>query len=115
MTSPLSLAPRLTAALPGSAPKLASLADKAHGAAQDFEAMFLNSMLQQVFAGIGDGPFNGGSAANVWRSMLTDEYAKSFAKNGGVGIANHVYSFLLAQQEKQNATTLGAPQGAATQ
>ena len=102
MTSPLYLAPGLTATLPGSAPKLASLADKAHGAAQDFEAMFLNSMLQQVFAGVGDGPFTGGSAANVWRSMLTDEYSKSFARSGGIGIADQVYRTLIKQQEARS-------------
>jgi flagellar protein FlgJ len=35
----------------------------------------------------------------VWRSFLTDEYSKSFAKAGGVGIADQVYRSLLAQQE----------------
>ncbi len=72
---------------------------KAKGAAQDFEAMFLNTMFQQMFTGIdGDGPFGGSGAVGVWRSFLTDEYAKSFAKAGGIGIASQVYSSLLAQQ-----------------
>jgi Rod binding domain-containing protein len=31
--------------------------------------------------------------------MLTDEYAKSFAKGGGIGIADQVYRTLIAQQE----------------
>ena len=35
----------------------------------------------------------------MWRSFLTDEYSKSFAKAGGIGIADHVYRSLLAQQE----------------
>jgi Rod binding domain-containing protein len=69
-------------------------------AAQDFEAMFLNSMFQHMFAGIqGEGPFGGGGAVGVWRSFLTDEYARSFAKAGGIGIADQVYRSLLAQQE----------------
>jgi Rod binding domain-containing protein len=72
---------------------------KAKGTAQDFEAMFLNSMFQQMFTGIdGEGPFGGSGALGIWRSFLTDEYAKSFAKAGGIGIADHVYSSLLAQQ-----------------
>ncbi len=33
-----------------------------------------------------------------WRSFLTDQYAKTFAKSGGVGIAGHVYDTLLKQQ-----------------
>ena len=56
--------------------------------AQDFEAVFLNSMFSQMFTGIdGEGPFGGGQATGVWRSFLTDEYSKSFAKAGGIGIA----------------------------
>src|SRR3954469_15891988 len=73
---------------------------KAKGAAQDFEAVFLNSMFQQMFTGIqGDGPFGGNGATGVWRSFLTDEYAKTFAKSGGVGIADQVYKSLIQQQE----------------
>ncbi len=73
---------------------------KAWQAAQDFEAVFLNSMISQMFTGIdGEGPFGGSQAVGVWRSFLTDEYAKSFAKNGGIGIAAEVYRTLMAQQE----------------
>ncbi|HET9715323.1 MAG TPA: flagellar assembly peptidoglycan hydrolase FlgJ [Pseudolabrys sp.] len=75
---------------------------KSRAAAQDFEAVFLNSMFQHMFTGIqGEGPFGGGGAVGVWRSMLTDEYAKSFAKAGGIGIADQVYRTLIAQQEIQ--------------
>ena len=42
---------------------------------------------------------NGEWADTVWMAMLSDEYAKSFAKAGGIGIADHVYRALLAQQE----------------
>lgn len=73
---------------------------KAKGAAQDFEAVFINSMFQQMFTGIqGDGPFGGNGATGVWRSFLTDEYAKTFAKSGGIGIADQVYKSLIQQQE----------------
>lgn len=73
---------------------------KARAAAQDFESVFINSMFEQMTAGIdGDGPFGGTGATGVWRSLLTQEYAKSFAKAGGIGIADHVYRSLLAQQE----------------
>ncbi len=72
---------------------------KAKAAARDFEAMFLDTMFQQMSAGVdGDGRFGGSGALKVWRSFLTDEYAKSFAKAGGIGIAAHVYDELLKQQ-----------------
>ncbi len=76
---------------------------KAHAAAQNFEAVFLNTMFQQMYTGInGEGPFGGSGATGVWRSLLTDEYAKSFAKAGGVGIASHVYQSLMALQEHRS-------------
>jgi peptidoglycan hydrolase FlgJ len=86
--------------LPIVQPKKTAKPDKARAAAEDFEAVFLNSMFNHMFTGIdGEGPFGGGPGLGVWRSFLTDEYAKSFAKNGGIGIADHVYRTLLAQQE----------------
>jgi peptidoglycan hydrolase FlgJ len=73
---------------------------KARAQATDFEAMFLSSMFNQMFTGIdGEGPFGGSGGAGVWRSFLSDEYAKSFANAGGIGIADHVYRALLVQQE----------------
>ena len=73
---------------------------KAKTAAQNFEAVFLNSMFAQMYTGVdGDGPFGGSGATGIWRSLLTDEYAKSFAKAGGIGIADQVYKTLIAQQE----------------
>lgn len=100
-------APALPSALPGgsgasvaAAGPRADLERKAHSAAVDFEAQFLNSMFGQMLAGVrGDGPFGGGQAVGVWRSFLSEQYAKSFAKAGGIGIADHVYRALLAQQE----------------
>jgi peptidoglycan hydrolase FlgJ len=66
--------------------------------AQDFEAQFLNTMFQQMYQGVGgDGPFGNSASVGPWRSFLTDEYAKSFAKNGGIGIADAVYKQMLAR------------------
>jgi Rod binding domain-containing protein len=76
---------------------------KARATAQDFEAVFLNSMFQQMFTGLDkEGPFGGTPSTGPWRSFLTDEYAKSFAKAGGIGIADHVYKTLLSQQEARS-------------
>ncbi len=81
----------------------------ARQAAQDFEAVFLNSMFSQMFTSMdGEGPFGGGQAVGVWRSFLTDEYAKSFAKKGGIGIADHVYRALMEQQEVAPHVAAGA-------
>jgi peptidoglycan hydrolase FlgJ len=112
MTSPLTLAPGLSSTISGAALKTQSLPEKARATAQDFEAMFLNAMFGQMFASVGNGPYGGGHAAQVWRSFLTDEYAKTFAKKGGIGIADQVYGSLLQQQEARSTAALTAQQEA---
>jgi peptidoglycan hydrolase FlgJ len=74
---------------------------KAKTTATDFEAMFLNSMFSQMTAGLkGEGPFGDTPGTGVWRSMLTEQYSKQFAKAGGVGISNEVYRTLILTQAK---------------
>jgi peptidoglycan hydrolase FlgJ len=75
---------------------------KAKTTATDFEAMFLNSMFSQMTAGLqGEGPFGSTQGTGVWRSMLTEQYSKSFAQAGGVGIASDVYRTLILQQARR--------------
>ncbi len=72
---------------------------KAKASSQDFEAMFLNSMFSQMTNGIkGEGPFGDTQSTGVWRSMLTDQYSKNFAKAGGIGVSTEVYRTLILQQ-----------------
>ena len=72
---------------------------KAKSASSEFEAMFLNSMFEQMNTNVdGEGPFGGSGAQKVWRSFLTNQYAQMYAKAGGIGIANHVYDELLKLQ-----------------
>jgi Rod binding domain-containing protein len=72
---------------------------KTRAKAQEFEAVFLNSMFSQMTTGVkGDGPFGDTPGTGIWRSMLTDEYSKSFAKSSGIGISNDVFRTLILQQ-----------------
>lgn len=85
-------------------PKFSKAADlnKIRETAQDFEAVFLSQMIKPMFEGIEtDGPFGGGQAEGMWRSLMVDEYGKSIAKNGGIGIADAVMSEMLKLQEAQ--------------
>jgi flagellar protein FlgJ len=93
---------RNTLAVPASPPGNGALDANAKARAQavEFESVFLSTMFGQMFTAIGgDGPLGDGAGVGVWRSFLTDEYAKSFAKAGGIGLADHVYRTLIAQQE----------------
>jgi len=79
---------------------------KAKATSQDFEAMFLNSMFSQMTSGLkGEGPFGNTTGTGVWRSMLTEQYSKSFAKAGGVGISKDVYRTLIIQQANRIGQT----------
>lgn len=68
--------------------------------AQDFEAVFIQQMLEHMFSGLKPNPvFGGGHGEEMFRSVLLDEYAKKMASTGGVGVAQHVKNTLLGLQE----------------
>jgi Rod binding domain-containing protein len=91
-------------AVPAALGAVGDLHAKARAAAQEFEAVFLNTMMQPMFsAAKNDGPFGDGPAGEVWRSMLTDQYARKFASAGGIGIADHIYRALIEAQEGRSA------------
>lgn len=73
---------------------------KSKEAAQDFEAFFVTHAFEDMFAGITDDPmFGGGEAENMFRSFLLQEYGKTVAKAGGIGISDMVQRQLLELQE----------------
>ena len=75
---------------------------KARAAAESFEAFYIGQFIEHMFAGIRtDGMFGGGQGENVYRSMLTQEYGKTIAAAGGVGIADAVYRSILQIQEQE--------------
>jgi peptidoglycan hydrolase FlgJ len=76
---------------------------KAKAAAQDFESVLLGNMFSQMFTDTeGEGPMGASGASGVWRSFLTDEYAKSFAKAGGIGLSDDIARAILAAQEARS-------------
>ena len=86
---------------------------KAQTQAQNFEGMFLNSMFSQMTSGLkGEGPFGSTVGTGIWRSMQIEQYSKSFAQAGGVGIAKEVYRTLIMQQARTaSAATASQTQG----
>ena len=75
----------------------------ARKAAEEFEASFLTTMLEQMWTGIeAEAPFGGGHAEKVYRSMMVGEYAKTLSAAGGIGLADHVYREMLSAQEGTN-------------
>lgn len=81
----------------------ASEAQSLDDAAQDFEAVFIAEMVKPMFEGLETSPpFGGGKGEEIFRSLLIQEYGKSIAKQGGIGLADAVKAELLnAQQASQ--------------
>ncbi|MEX0297816.1 MAG: rod-binding protein [Kordiimonas sp.] len=70
-------------------------------AAEDFEAVFLSQMIKPMFDTLPtDTMFGGGQAESIYRGLMVEEFGKSVAKNGGIGIADSVYRELLKLQEQ---------------
>ena len=68
--------------------------------AREFEAVFLNEMLQNMFTGLDEGGTYGNEeGSDAWKSMLINEYANTMSQSGGIGIAASVHSQLLELQE----------------
>lgn len=73
---------------------------KAKKQAEDFEAMFLEQMTQHLFADTGtEGPLGeNGTGGDIWRSQLTQQYAKQIQKAGGVGVSDQILREMLSLQ-----------------
>lgn len=68
--------------------------------AQNYEAVYLNTMLQEMYSGLEtDGMFGGGTSEDIFRSMQIDEYAKSIAKSGQTPLADQIAMELVRLQE----------------
>lgn len=103
MVAPVMAALTAASAVAEVADKLSPAAPKkTKEAAQQFESVFLTNMFEEMFAGIQEeeGPLGQGPAQGAWRSMLTEEYANTIAKAGGIGVAEHVQRELIALQER---------------
>ena len=70
-------------------------------AAKNFEAFFVTSMLESMYAGVKpDAMFGGGPGEEMYRSLLNQEYGKSIAARGSMGIAQNILSEMISLQEK---------------
>ncbi|AMJ60533.1 rod-binding protein [Bosea sp. PAMC 26642] len=88
---------------------------KAKKQADDFETMFLEQVTERMFAAPegSEGPLGeNGLGGDVYKSQLTQEYAKQIQRAGGVGLSSSIMRDLLAVQEQTGATAKTATQTA---
>jgi Rod binding domain-containing protein len=103
-------------------PKAASPEDaKLRQAAQQFEAVFVQQMLQQMDKTVdrSESMFNGGSAEDTFRGMFLQEVATSITQRpggSGFGLADHIYKQMKLKMTDTTPTanTDNAPQNPTT-
>ena len=65
-------------------------------ACEDFESIFVGFMLQQMRQTVPQNDlFGGGSAEQLYTSMMDSELAKSISHKRGLGLANQMYRQLM--------------------
>ena len=69
-------------------------------AAEDFEAVFIAQMMAPMFKGLEtDELFGGGPGEDIYRSVLVEEYGKSIARAGGIGLSDAIQREIMRLQE----------------
>ena len=74
----------------------AAAPDAAQSAAQEFEAMFLTQMVDEMLKQSDMGDFGGGPGAEQWRYFLAEAFGQEIASQGGAGIAQSIEQALRA-------------------
>ena len=82
----------------------AATPEEAKKLGQDFEAMFLEEMMRPMFAGVSkpNAMFGGGHGEEAFQTMMVQEYAKAFAKRGGIGVAKQIENIALNNGQKMS-------------
>ncbi|KRE00233.1 hypothetical protein ASE63_09120 [Bosea sp. Root381] len=88
---------------------------KAKKQAEDFETMFLEQVTQQLMTTQpgSEGPLGeNGIGGDIYKSQLTQEYAKQIQKAGGIGLSDQIMRDLLRVQEQAGNTNTAQAGGA---
>lgn len=88
--------------------------EKAKEVGREFEAMFLSQMLQPMFETVKtDGMFGGGHGEDSFKGFLVDEYAKSMARQGSLGIADMISKQVMEYSQGQSDAKVAVADAAA--
>ncbi len=85
---------------PVQGPRRAANEAQARQVAEEFEAMFLAQLIEQMMGESTESEaFGGGPGEAAFKGMLNEEYAKVMAKAGGIGLADNLTREILRMQE----------------
>ncbi|GEM_PF-358564 len=75
--------------------------EKIRRTAREFEAMFISQMLAPMFENIDPDPvFGGGQGEDMFKGMLIEEYGKTIAEQGGLGLEDVIRAQLETYQKE---------------
>lgn len=74
-------------------------AGQARQIGEEFEAVFLAQMLEQMMGESSEDSLFGGAGDGAWKGMLNEEYAKVMAKAGGIGLADDLAREIMRYQD----------------
>lgn len=75
---------------------------------KQFEAVVLNSFVKEMMPDDTESVYGKGNAGEIWKSMMAEQIGEVISERGGIGIAEQMYSEMLALQRRQamvNPTT----------
>lgn len=73
---------------------------------RQFEASVLQTFVQSMMPKESEDIYGKGSAGEIYKGMMAEQFAKSISESGGIGIAEQVYSDALRKARTEGVETL---------
>jgi flagellar protein FlgJ len=73
---------------------------------RQFEASVLQTFVQNMMPQDSEELYGKGSAGEIYKGMMAEQFAKSISESGGIGIAEQVYTDALRKARTEGAETL---------
>ena len=99
MTAQATALPVIQPAIPAR-PQSGAETAKIVAVSKEYEQVFIAQFLGSMFASLPtDGITGGGTGEEMFRSLMTQQYAKSLSQRGGFGLANAIQAELIKHQQ----------------
>lgn len=77
---------------------------------REFEASVLQTFVGSMLPKDSEEVYGKGTAGEMWRGMMAEQYADVLSRNGGIGIAEQAYKDALRKAESEGVTNVSMDQ-----